>query len=46
MALRMISVGAIPVSKKILDMVPDFVDKFVSKKEGAEQDPEARKGCP
>ncbi|MDY3872572.1 MAG: GerW family sporulation protein [Roseburia lenta] len=42
---RMISVERNSGIEKILDMVPDFVDKFVSKKEGAEQDPEARKAA-
>lgn len=42
---RMISVDRNSGIEKILDMVPDFVDKFASKKNGAAQDPEARKAA-
>ena len=37
---RMISVDRNSGIEKILDMVPDFVDKFTSRKNGSNQDPE------
>lgn len=42
---RMISVDRNSGIEKILDMVPDFVDKFTSRKNGSHQDPEARKAA-
>ena len=42
---RMISVDRNSGIEKILDMVPDFVDKFTSRKNGSNQDPEARKAA-
>lgn len=39
---RMISVDNNRGIEKILDMIPDFVDKFVAKKETVAQDKEAR----
>ncbi len=39
---RMISVDNNSGVEKILDMIPDFVEKFTSKKDGKNQDPEAR----
>ena len=42
---RMISVDRNSGIEKILDMVPDFVDKFTSRKNSSNQDPEARKAA-
>lgn len=42
---RMISVDRNSGIEKILDMVPDFVDKFTSRNNGSHQDPEARKAA-
>lgn len=42
---RMISVDRNSGIEKILDMVPDFVDKFTSRQNGSNQDPEARKAA-
>lgn len=39
---RMISVDRNSGIEKILDMIPDFVDKFANRKERKNQDPEAR----
>ena len=39
---RMISVDSHSGIEKILDMIPDFVDKFSASKKRKEQDPEAR----
>lgn len=39
---RMISVDNNRGIEKILDMIPDFVDKFVAKKDAVAQDKEAR----
>lgn len=40
---RMISVDRNSAIEKLLDMLPDFVDKFSQRKEGKSQDSEARK---
>ena len=39
---RMISVDSHSGIEKILDMIPDFVEKFTTNKKRTEQDPEAR----
>ena len=41
-SIRMISVDNNRGIEKILDMIPDFVDKFAAQKSGKQDDPEAR----
>lgn len=40
---RLISVDRNSGVEKLLDMLPDFVDKFTDKRNGRKQDPEARR---
>ena len=42
---RLVNIKNQDTITKILDMVPDFVDKFTSRKNGSNQDPEARKAA-